>query len=143
MSARTIEQAQCAIVDQFELFEDWTDRYQMLISMGRKTQHFPQAKQTDAHLIKGCQAQVWFDIWVENGRMRFCGTSDAAIVSGLIALLMQIYDDQTPADILATPPHFIQDLGFEGHLSPTRQSGLYAMLKALKIRARQVLEEKI
>lgn len=142
MSDRTIEQAQQAMIEKFELFEDWTERYQILVSMGKKTQDFPEDKKTDENFIKGCQSQVWFDIWVEDGRIRFRGTSDAAIVSGLIAVLMQVYDDQRPEDIVNTPAHFIDDIGFEGHLSPTRNSGLYSMLKALKLRAHVELQRE-
>ena len=139
MSDRNIEQAQQEMIEKFELFEDWTERYQVLVSMGKKLQDFPEEKKTDENFIKGCQSQVWFDIWMEGDRMRFRGISDAAIVSGLIAVLMQVYDNQTPEDIVNTPAHFVDDIGFEGHLSPTRNSGLYSMLRALKLRAQAEL----
>lgn len=139
MTHKNIAQTQQDLIAQFKSFDDWTERYHMLISMGKKTHNFPEEKKTKANFVKGCQSQVWFDIWMENGRMRFRGTSDAAIVAGLIALLMKIYDDQTPQDILNTPPIFIEAIGFERHLSPTRSSGLYAMLQALTQRAQQEL----
>ena len=127
------------LVEQFTVFDDWMDRYQLLISMGRKTKSFPIEKRVDQYFVPGCQSQVWFDIQEEGDKLRFSGTSDAAIVAGLVALLMKLYDNQTPADILATPPDFIAEIGFDAHLSPTRQTGLYAMLKELKLRAQAML----
>jgi len=132
MTDRTIEQAQQDIIDKFSVFDDWTERYQMLISMGKSTQNYPESKKIDAYKVSGCQSQVWLDSWLENGRLKIQGTSDAAIVSGLIAMLIAVYDNQTPQDILNTPPHFIDDIGFAGHLSPTRSNGLYAMLKRIR-----------
>lgn len=143
MTARTIDAAQQAIIDQFELFDDWTDRYQLLISMGKKTQDYPVEKRTDAHAVKGCQSQVWFDTWMEGDRMRFRGTSDAAIVAGLIAVLMQVYDNQTPADIVKTPPRFIDEIGFASHLTPTRGSSFRMMVKTLKKRAKQAVRSPL
>lgn len=134
----TITENQADIIDTFSFFEDWTERYQMLISMGQKLT-FPTEKQTDAYLVKGCQSQVWFDAWYENGVMHYQGISDSTIVSGLLAVLLKVYNHQPPQAIVDTPADFIRDIGFENHLSPTRKNGLAAMLTTLKQRAKDVL----
>ena len=134
-----ITENQADIIDTFSFFEDWTERYQMLISMGQKLR-FPKEKQTDAYLVKGCQSQVWFDAWYENGVMHYQGISDSTIVSGLLAVLLKVYNHQPPQVIVDTPADFIREIGFENHLSPTRKNGLAAMLTTLKQRAKDVLD---
>ncbi len=125
--------AQQALVEEFAFFDDWMDRYQYLIDLGRRLPEFPEAFRNDEHRIKGCQSQVWFVAERrDDGRLSFRAVSDAAIVSGLIAVLLRIYSDKHPADILATPPEFIEALGLETHLSPTRSTGLHSMLEAIR-----------
>ena len=127
-----VQAAQDELVEEFQFFDDWMDRYQYLIDMGRKLPEFPESERTDANKIRGCQSQVWFVADEKDGRMEFRAISDAAIVSGLIALLLRIYSGKRPQDILDTPPDFVQALQLEAHLSPTRSNGLASMLKAIR-----------
>ena len=133
-------EAQHEIVDEFSLFDDWMDRYQYLIDMGRRLPEFPEELRNDDNRIRGCQSQVWFVATRNGDRLEFEAISDAAIVSGLIALLLRIYSGRTPQDIVDTPPDFVSALGLESHLSPTRSTGLASMLKAIRNFATEALE---
>ena len=124
--------AQAELVEEFRFFDNWMDRYQYLIDMGRRLPEFPEADRIDDNKIRGCQSQVWFIAEQRDGRLEFRAISDAAIVSGLIALLLRIYSGRTPQDILHTPPDFIEALDLQAHLSPTRSNGLSSMLKAIR-----------
>jgi cysteine desulfuration protein SufE len=124
-------EAQDELVEEFAFLEDWMDRYQYIIDLGRRLPAFPESSMTEEHKIKGCQSQVWFVAGMQGDRLHFEATSDAAIVSGLIALLLRIYNDRRPADILESSPDFVSKLGFEQHLSPTRSNGLASMLQAI------------
>ncbi len=125
-------EAQRAVVEEFSFFDNWMDRYQYLIDLGRRLPPLSDDEMTDENLIKGCQSQVWFVAEAAGDRLDFRAASDAAIVSGLIAVLLRIYSGRKPADILDTPPDFVAELGLEKHLSPTRSNGLVAMLKAIR-----------
>lgn len=127
-----VERAQQEVVEEFAFFDDWMDRYQYLIDLGRRLPDLEPAEKTEDNKIKGCQSQVWFVPAAENGRVHFRAISDAAIVSGLIALLTRIYSDKPAADIVATPPDFVSALDLEQHLSPTRSNGLASMLDAIR-----------
>ena len=127
-----VADAQRELIEEFQFFDNWMDRYQYLIDLGRRLPEFPEADRVDANKIRGCQSQVWFVADEKNGRMEFRAISDAAIVSGLIALLLRIYSGRKPQDILDTPPDFVQALQLEAHLSPTRSNGLASMLKAIR-----------
>jgi cysteine desulfuration protein SufE len=127
-----IQIAQQELVEDFEMFEDWMDRYQYIIDMGRRLPDFPLALRTEENRIRGCQAQVWFVAKKKDGRLHFEAISDAAIVSGLIALLLRLYSGRKPQDILDTPPDFVTALQLESHLSPTRSTGLSSMLTAIR-----------
>ncbi|MCC5883682.1 MAG: SufE family protein [Halomonas sp.] len=124
----TAEQAQQALREEFEMFDNWMDRYQYIIDMGKQLPAFPEVWKTPELKIQGCQSNVWMHHRCESGVLHFDAVSDAAIVSGLIAVLMRIYNGRPPAEIRATSPHFMQDLGLDKHLSPTRSNGLHAML---------------
>ena len=126
-----VQQAQEELIEEFQFFDDWMDRYQYIIDLGRRLPEFPEAEKTDANKIKGCQSQVWFLASMQEGRLHFQAISDAAIVSGLIAVLLRIYSDRKPQDILDTPADFVSSLKLEQHLSPTRSNGLAAMLEAI------------
>lgn len=130
--ADELQLAQQEVVDEFAFFDDWVDRYQYLIDLGRRLPPLPESDLVDANKIKGCQSQVWFVAEKRDGRLYFRAISDAAIVSGLIALLLRIYSGRRPRDILDTAPDFVQQLQLEQHLSPTRSNGLSAMLKAIR-----------
>ena len=131
--------AQAQIADEFAFFGDWTERYQYLIDLGRKLAPFPDALKTDAYKVTGCQSQVWLVPSGDAKRLEFQATSDSAIVSGLIALLLRVYSGRPASEILATEPTFIEAIGLAKHLSPTRSNGLAAMLAAIKQHARAVL----
>ena len=124
--------AQQEIIEEFGLFEDWMDRYQYLIDLGRRLPPFPDGLRTEKHRIRGCQSQVWFVPEKRDGRLYFQAISDAAIVSGLIALLLRLYSGRYPEDILETPPDFVEALQLQSHLSPTRSTGLSSMLEAIR-----------
>ncbi|MDE0124597.1 MAG: SufE family protein [Bryobacterales bacterium] len=132
MSSRSITEIHREIVDEFEFLDDWMDRYQHLIDLGRKLPEYPPGFQTDEYKVKGCQAQVWFHAERKNGKLYFAATSDAAIVSGLIAVLLRAYSGFPPRTILDAGHGFIDEIGLTEHLSPTRGNGLHAMLRTIR-----------
>lgn len=122
-------QRQQELVEEMSFFEDWEDKYDYVISLGKKLPAFPESKKTNENLVKGCQSQVWFDCSVDsNGKLNFIATSDALIVSGLIGMLLRVYSESTPAEILASNTDFIKEIGFGNNLSSTRANGLKSML---------------
>lgn len=127
-----VQAAQDELVEEFQFFDNWMDRYQYLIDLGRRLPDFPETDRIEANKIRGCQSQVWFVANDDDGRLHFRAISDAAIVSGLIALLLRVYSDRRPQDILDTPPEFVAALELEQHLSATRSNGLSSMLKAIR-----------
>lgn len=135
-----VQAAQEELVEEFRFFDDWMDRYQYLIDLGRRLPEFPDADRIESNKIKGCQSQVWFVASEQNGRLNFRAISDAAIVSGLIAMLLRIYSGKRPEDILETPPTFVSALQLEQHLSPTRSNGLSSMLQAIRNFAAKALQ---
>jgi len=134
-----VQAAQQELIEDFEMFEDWMDRYQYLIDLGRRLPEFPESLRTEANRIRGCQAQVWFVAEQADGKLHFRAISDAAIVSGLIALLLRLYSGRRPQDILDTAPDFVAALELESHLSATRSNGLFSMLKAIRHFAAEAL----
>lgn len=130
-----IEQAEQELIEEFGFFDNWMDRYQYLIELGRRLPDFPAAEMTEENKLQGCQSQVWLVSSAVDGRMHYRATSDAAIVKGLIAVVLRVYDDRPPEEIAAAEPSFIAALGFDEHLSPTRSNGLMAMLGAIRTRA--------
>ena len=133
----SIAQAQSDLVDEFDLFDDWDDRYEYLISLGRKLPAFPEDWKTEANRHYGCQSQVWLVHRWDGDRLRLSATSDALIVSGLIACLLRVYDGRRADEILAAPPDFIAEIGFDRHLSGNRGTGLQTMVEAIFKRARE------
>ncbi|WP_457941813.1 SufE family protein [Vreelandella alkaliphila] len=131
------ELAQQELVEEFEIFDNWMDRYQYIIDMGKQLPDFPEEQRTEEFKIQGCQSNVWMCHEGQGDKLIFKATSDAAIVSGLIALLLRIYSDRTPDEISQTEPHFLKDLGLDKHLSPTRSNGLHAMLERIYQVAKQ------
>ena len=120
------------IVDSFSLFPEWLDRYQYLIDLGKKLPPLAESEKTDDKLLAGCQSRVWLHLEGDANRIEIRANSDAAIVSGLIALLIQVYSGCSAQQVLETDPFFIRDIGLADHLSPTRANGLHAMLNAIK-----------
>lgn len=137
--AESAQDAQQAIADEFSFFDDWTERYQYLIDLGRKLPAFADELKTEANRVHGCQSQVWLIADGDRDRLNFRAVSDSAIVSGLIALLLRVYSGRPAREILDTPPRFIEAIGLARHLSPTRSNGLAAMLEAIRARARESL----
>jgi len=131
--------AQSAIVDEFSFFGDWTERYQYLIDLGRKLPPFPDALRAEENKVHGCQSQVWLVASGDRKRLHFQATSDSAIVSGLIALLLRVYSDRSAQEIVDTQPRFIEALGLARHLSPTRNNGLAAMFKTIQDHAQHAV----
>ncbi len=131
----TINEIQDEIIDEFSLFDDWMDKYQYLIDLGRKLPIIDDSRKTDKYLIKGCQSQVWVYAELENGKVLFTADSDAIITKGIISLLIRVLSNQTPQDIFASDLHFIDAIGLKENLSPTRSNGLVAMIKQMKMYA--------
>ncbi|MGA9865945.1 MAG: SufE family protein [Acetobacteraceae bacterium] len=129
----TAASAIAAIAEELEVFDDWMDRYQYIIELGRKLPPFPEAWMDDAHRVPGCQSKVWMEVEQRDERLFLAGASDAAIVSGLVALLLRVYSGRAPEEIIATDPVFLRDLGLIEALSTNRGNGIAAM--ARKIRA--------
>ena len=135
-----VQAAQQEVIEEFAFFDDWMERYQYLIDLGRRLPEMPEGEKVDENKIRGCQSQVWLVAEQNDGRLIFRATSDAAIVSGLIALLLRIYSDRKPRDIIDTPPEFVKALGLESHLSPTGSNGLASMLKVIRNMATEALQ---
>lgn len=132
----TIEERQQEIIEEFSDFDDWMDKYQLLIDMGSQQEPLPAEYKTESNLIDGCQSRVWLQAYLTpQGTIHFQAESDALIVKGLVTLLIRTLDDQTPDAILNADLHFIADIGLSEHLSPTRSNGLLAMVKQMKFYA--------
>jgi len=130
------------IVETFSVLGDWTERYQYIIDLGRQAPPFPEAWKTEQYRLKGCQSQVWIVTELKDGLMQIHATSDSSIVAGLIALLVMVYSNRRPADIIATPPEFIHKIQLEDHLSPTRSNGLAAMVQQIRQMAVEALAKQ-
>ncbi len=131
----TINEIQDEIIEEFQDFNDWMDRYQLLIDLGSDQPALPEQYKTEQNLIDGCQSRVWLQADLTDGRIHFQAESDALIVKGIVALLIRVFDNQTPSDILNANLYFIDKIGLREHLSPTRSNGLLAMLKQIKLYA--------
>lgn len=134
----TAAEAIAAIGEELSLYDGWMDRYQQIIDWGRALPPFPAAWQDDAHRVPGCQSQVWMEATARDGRLFFAGTSDAAIVTGLVALLLRVYSGRTREEILATDPRFLTDLGLIEALSTNRSNGIAAMARRIRDAAAHV-----
>lgn len=131
----TINDIQDEIIDEFSGFDDWFDRYQLLIDMGGEQEPLPEEYKTDNNLIEGCQSRVWLQADFVDGKIVFRAESDALIVKGIIALLIKVYSGRTPDEILDSELYFIKEIGLSEHLSPTRSNGLLAMVKQMRLYA--------
>ncbi len=120
------------LAEEFSGLATWEDRYKRLIERGKALGDLPEAMKQEKYKVRGCQSQVWLHAGLDGtGRVVFQADSDAMIVKGLVAILLEVYSCAAPAEILATPPHFLKELGFESHLSPSRANGLFAMVKQI------------
>lgn len=130
-----LPELQDRIIKEFNLFEDWTEKYKHIIKLGTKLEALPEEDHTKENLVKGCQSQVWLTAELEDGKIIFKADSDAAITKGLVSLMVRFYSGQTPDVIINTNPDFLQKIGMAQHLSPTRANGLASMVKQMKIYA--------
>ncbi|MEP2010921.1 MAG: SufE family protein [Balneola sp.] len=130
-----IHEVQNRIVKEFSLFEDWTERYKYIIKHGDKLEPLASEDRVEENLVKGCQSQVWLTAELNEDRIHFKADSDAAITKGLVSLVVRLYSDQTPQEIISVNPDFISKIGMQQHLSPTRANGLASMVKQMKIYA--------
>ena len=131
----TIQEIQDEIIAEFSDFDDWLDRYQLLIDLGSEQEPLPAEYKTDNNLIEGCQSRVWLQADYVDGKVHFRAESDAMIVKGIVSLLIKVYSGRTPDEILNTEPRFVEAIGLKEHLSPTRSNGLLAMIRQMKLYA--------
>ena len=131
----TINEAQDEVIEQFDEFTDWMDKYQMLIDLGNELQPLDEQYKNDSNLIDGCQSRVWIQCDIKDGLLCFTADSDALIVKGIITLLIQVLSGHTAQEILDADLYFIREIGLTEHLSPTRSNGLLAMIKRIKMYA--------
>ena len=138
-----IEAEKRRIIEEFSVFDDWVARYEYIVELGTTLPNLAESLKTEANRVLGCQSRVWFVPTVEGGRIRFAADSDAILVRGLIALLLRIYSDRTPDDILATSPKFFEEIELGSHLTGGRANGLAAMVKRILAIARAEQEKAI
>ena len=131
----TINEIQDEIIEEFSGFDDWMDKYQLLIDLGNEQEPLAEKYKTEQNLIDGCQSRVWLQADLIDGTIHFSAESDALIVKGIVALLIRVLSDHTPQEILDADLYFIEEIGLKEHLSPTRSNGLLAMVKQMKVYA--------
>lgn len=131
----TIKEIQDEIIAEFNDFDDWLDRYQLLIDLGGEQEPLPLEYKTDNNLIEGCQSRVWLQADYIDGKVHFRAESDALIVKGIVSLLIKVYSGRRPDEILDNEPYFVEAIGLKEHLSPTRSNGLLAMIKQMRLYA--------
>lgn len=131
----TIQERQDEIIDEFAVYDDWMEKYEYIIELGKDLPLISPDKKTDDRLISGCQSQVWLEAEVNDGKMLFTADSDAIITKGVIGLLVRVMNNATPEEILKTDLYFIDEIGLKEHLSPTRANGLLSMVNKIKMLA--------
>ena len=132
---KTINELQDEVIEEFSDFDDWMDKYQLLIDLGNEQEPLDEQYKTDQNLIDGCQSRVWLQADLVDGKVIFQAESDAVIVKGIVALLIQVVSGHTPDEILDNDLYFIEKIGLKEHLSPTRSNGLLAMVKQMRMYA--------
>mgnify|MGYP000853051091 FL=1 len=131
----SIKEIEQEIIDEFDMFSDWMEKYDYLIDLGKDLPMIADANKTEENIIKGCQSKVWLNASLEGDKVRFTADGDAIITKGIIALMVRVLDNQTPEAILAADMDFVDEIGLKEHLSPTRANGLLAMIKQMKFYA--------
>ena len=131
----SIEEKQEALIEEFAFLEDWTDKYEHIISLGKSLPAMSEEYKTDDNLIKGCQSKVWLHPHFSGGNISFVADSDALITKGLISMIVRVFSGHSPKEIAEADLHFIEDIGLRDHLSPTRSNGLLSMVKQIKFYA--------
>ena len=139
LQLKSVKEIEFEISQEFEIFDSWMDRYEYIIDLGKQLDSFPDEWKIEENKVHGCQSQVWFKTELKNDLFICQAISDSAIVSGLIALLLKIYNQKDPSDIVSTNPTFVSMIGLDEHLSPTRSNGLNVMLKKIKNDARNMV----
>ena len=134
---KTLQEAQAEVVEDFSMYDEWLDKYEYLIDLGRRLEPFPEALKTDDRLIKGCQSRVWLDTTVDEGRLVFRADSDAIITKGIISLLIGVYSGRTAREIAEDDFSFVDRLGLRENLSPTRANGLASMIETIRATAQK------
>jgi cysteine desulfuration protein SufE len=137
----TIAEEELAIVDEFRLYQDWADKYEYIIELGRELPLISESYKTPEYLIKGCQSQVWLRADEENGVIHYTADSDAIITKGIISLLIRVLSGHTPTEILEADLGFLKEIGLMEHLSPTRANGLVSMIRQMKLYALAIREK--
>lgn len=131
----TIKEIQEEIIDEFSFFEDWMERYEYMIELGKSLPMIEDEFKTDSNLISGCQSKVWLQSEIDGDKIKFTADSDAILTKGIVALLLRVFNNQKPKDILDADLHFVDEIGLKEHLSPTRANGLVSMIKQIKLYA--------
>lgn len=131
----TINQLQDNVIEEFSVFDDWMDKYALLIDLGNSLPALDEKYKTESNLIEGCQSRVWLNAEYKDGKLFFTGESDAVIVKGIVSLLINVLSGHTPKEILDADLYFIENIGLKEHLSPTRSNGLVSMLKQMRMYA--------
>lgn len=133
----SLEESKQSIIDDFSMFDEWLDKYEYIIELGKKLDSFPENKKTDDKLIKGCQSRVWLDWEVKDGKLYFTADSDAIITKGIISLLISVYSGRSAEEIAGDDFSFLEKLGLKENLSPTRANGLESMVETIKRAAKE------
>lgn len=133
----SLEESKQSIIDDFSMFDEWLDKYEYIIELGKKLNSFPENKKTDDRLIKGCQSRVWLDWEVKDGKLYFTADSDAIITKGIISLLISVYSGRSAEEIAGDDFSFLEELGLKENLSPTRANGLESMVETIKRAAKE------
>lgn len=135
----TLEEKQQEIIDEFAIYDDWMDKYEYIIELGKDLPIIDADLKSDDRLIEGCQSRVWLDSKFEDEVMKFSADSDAIIAKGIIGLLIRVLNNEKPSDVATCDLHFIKEIGLQEHLSPTRANGLASMVKKMKLNALQAV----
>ena len=129
---KTIQEVENEIIENFSMYEEWLDKYEYLIDLGKNLEPYPEEARTEDKLIKGCQSRVWLDAHMQDGRLWFKADSDAIITKGIISLLISVFSGRTPAEIVADDFSFIEQIGLKENPSPTRANGLVSMIETIR-----------
>jgi len=129
---KSLKEAQDEVVDQFSMFDEWLDKYEYLIDLGKNLEAYPESSKTDDKLIRGCQSRVWLDYNIKNNKIFFTADSDAIITKGIISLLISVYSGRSASEIAGDDFSFIDKIGLKENLSPTRANGLVSMINTIK-----------
>lgn len=143
MEEKSIDQKQQEIIEEFSYFDDWMDKYELLIQLGKELPLIEDRYKVDDKLIKGCQSQVWMHAEQKDGKVFYTADSDAVITKGLVGMVIKVLSGHMPEEITSAKLYFIQEIGLQNHLSPTRSNGLVAMIKQMKLYAMALQQQKI